>query len=140
MAENCAFQGHLARVASGSRAENWEITPTIGLARPSSCQHTPDAALTMRGRAGRVEYLRAGEEDHAGAGGEEQPAGDARILGEVELASSAGADRDRIDDRPGFETVLDQEKSYQLLHHGPKRANSGPMAEIRHLWPAPQLD
>ena len=65
----------------------------------------------MPGPARRVEDLGAGHEDRARAAGEKEPAADAGILGRIMEAPGDPADGERVDDRPGFEAGLDDEKS-----------------------------
>jgi len=63
----------------------------------------------------RIEKLGSGEEDHAGAGRSQHPAGKSRILREIMLAAFDRADGDGIGDRPRLEARFNPEKPADLL-------------------------
>src|SRR3954469_7219178 len=94
-----------------SAAKDWDFTPSLGSALPRPCHHPRESAAAAGRGPGSVEDLGAGHEHGAAAGEEEQPAGNAGIEREILDAARGGAERDRIDDRPRFEPVLDDEKS-----------------------------
>jgi hypothetical protein len=65
----------------------------------------------------RIQQLRSGEEDHAGAGCGEHPPAGAWILSEIILAALDRAKSDRIDHDPRLEARFDLEEPADFLQH-----------------------